>query len=424
MFKRLICSLALLAMVGCGTGETANKITVWHWMTDRHQAFEQLATKYQEQTGVEVEFKKFFPPDIYSTKVIAAARAGSLPEIFGILGEKKVLASFATAGYVADLSEDFAKDGWGDSLYKQAMAVTAFGDDNFYKAPKGSYGVPLDTSSMQFVYNKDLFEQAGLDPEQAPKTFDDMIQMAKTVKEKVEGVEGIVCGWGEVWLLHCLATEWAINIMGEEKFINTLKGEVPYTDPQWIEVFDLFKQLKESGVLYSDIVTMVNRESEDQFARGKAAISFDGSWAVNVYKQLAPELNYDFFPLPIVNKKNPAKIWGGAGASFNVNSKSKNKEQAVAFLKWLTNKEQQEYLVKETNNLPSAKGLEKTLDKKLQSLLDDLETATHPNIWPVEEDSRVIEIMDKGLQQIVLGEKTPEEVATKIQNTKNRLKGK
>lgn len=424
MLKKLICSLALVAMVGCGTGESANKITIWHWMTDRHQAFEQLALKYQEQTGVEVEFKKFFPPDIYSTKVIAAARAGTLPEVFGILGEKKVLASFATAGHVADLTPEFAKDGWGDSLYKQTMAVTAFGEENFYKAPKGSYGVPLDSSSMQFVYNKDLFKQAGLDPEQAPKTFTDLIEMAKIVKEKVEGVEGIVCGWGEVWLMHCLATEWAINIMGEDKFVDTLRGEVPYTDPQWIQVFDLFKQLKDSGVLYSDIVTMVNRESEDYFSRGKAVFSFDGSWAVNVYKQLAPELNYGFFPLPVVNKKNPAKIWGGAGASFTVNSKSKKKETAVDFLKWLTAKEQQSYLLKETNNLPSAKGLESELDSKLQSLLKGLESATHPNIWPVEEDSRVIEIMDKGLQQIVLGEKTPEEVATKIQNTKSRVSGK
>lgn len=421
MLKKFICSLALLALIGCGSGEKIDKIVVWHWMTDRHQSFEELALKYEQQTGTKVEFKKFFPPDIYSTKVIAAARAGTLPDIFGILGEKKVLASFAKAGHIAELSEELKKDSWKSGLYSQALEVTAFGDKNIYDTPKGYYGVPIDTMNMQFVYNKELFRKSGLDENKPPKTFAELIEYSKIIKEKNPGVEGIVCGWGEVWLLQSLATEWAINIMGEEKFIATLKGDVPYTDPQWVEVFDLFKKLKDSNVLYSDIVTMVNREAEDYFARGKAAFTFDGSWAVNVYKQLAPELDYDFFPLPVASQENPALIWGGAGASLNVNNKSKEKESAIAFLKWLTQKEQQAFLVQQTNNLPSAKGLESTLDGKLQSLLDDLDNITHPNMWPYEEDSRVIEILDKGLQQIVLGEKTPQEVAEKIQNTKNRV---
>ena len=422
MLRKILGFLLVALLAGCGTSQKSQKIVVWHWMTDRHQSFEALAQKYKEQTGIEVEFKKFFPPDIYSTKVIAAARAGTLPDIFGILGEKKILASFAKAGHIADLSAALNTDGWKEALYAKALDVTAFSAASSYDAPAGYFAVPIDTMNMQFVYNKDLFRRSGLDENHPPATLDEMIEFAGIIKKKNPDVEGLVCGWGEVWLLHCLATEWAINIMGEEKFTETLKGNVPYTDAQWIEVFELFSRLKNSGILYSDIITMVNREAEDYFARGKAAFTFDGSWSVNVYKQLSPELDYGFFPLPAISPEFPAKIWGGAGASFTVNNKSKNKDKAIDFLKWITAKEQQLYLVEETNNLPSAKGLEEKLNPVLASLLDDLDSATHPNIWPYEEDSRVIEIMDKGLQQIILGEKSPQEVAERIQATKDRVK--
>jgi len=35
---------------------------------------------------------------------------------------------------------------------------------------------------------------------------------------------------------------YAIHVMGEEKFFNTLKGKVSYTDPDWIKVLSLFDQ--------------------------------------------------------------------------------------------------------------------------------------------------------------------------------------
>jgi len=425
MFRRLILLISVLLLAGCAGEPKDRPLVVWHWMTDRHQVFEELATRYKEQTGVTVEFKKFFPPDIYSTKVIAAARAGTLPDVFGILGEKKILASFVKAGHVVDFADALSQDGWKERFYPQALAVTQFPAENFYAVSEGYYGIPIDSMNMQFVYNKKLLRDAGLDENNPPRTFTDFIAFAKKIKDagKQAGMdtEGFVCGWGEVWLMHCLATEWAINLMGEEKFVNTLKGDVPYTDPQWIQVFSLFKQLKDEGVLYSDIVTMVNREAEDYFARGRAAFAFDGSWSINVYNQLAPDLDYGFFPIPAVAEGKPAPVWGGSGASFMVSSASSKKDEAIAFLKWLTEPEQQMFLVEKTNNLPAITGLEASLGEKLTMLLDDMDATTHPNVWPYEEDSRVIEVMDKGLQQIVLGEKTPEEVAQKIENMKSRL---
>ena len=104
------------------------------------------------------------------------------------------------------------------------------------------------------------------------------------------------------------------------------------------------------------IYFFINKESEDAFSKGKTVFSFNGSWSVNVYKQLSPDLNYSFFSLPKASAEFPVRVWGGAGSSFMVSEKSAQKEQAVKFLAWLTSKEQQRVLIQETNNLPGCIG--------------------------------------------------------------------
>jgi ABC-type glycerol-3-phosphate transport system substrate-binding protein len=135
-------------------------------------------------------------------------------------------------------------------------------------------------------------------------------------------------------------------------------------------------------------------------------------------------LDYGFFPLPKISNNFPVKVWGGAGSSFMVNAHSVNREEAVKFLNWLTESKQQKFLIEQTNNLPAIKGCEEALPPILKTLLESLTILTHPNTWAYNEDSRVIEVMDKGLQQIVMGLKTPEEVAKDIQEVKNRVLNK
>ncbi|MCK9615128.1 MAG: extracellular solute-binding protein [Candidatus Omnitrophica bacterium] len=425
--KCVVSFLSIIILLGgCGPQKPKeNKIVIWHWLNDRKEALNKLAADYKTKTGVEVEFKLFSPADIYSQKVIAAARAGNLPDIFGILGEKRTLGSFIKAGHILNLTPYMQANQaeWKQRFYPKTIEVVTFKSDNSFKVPEGIYGAPIDTTIINFVYNKSLFKEAGLNPENPPKTFNEFIDFAKTIKTK-KNVNGFVCGWGEGWLLDCLATEWAINLMGEDKFFKTIKGEVPYTDKNWIEVFSYFAKMRDSGVLAPNITTTINKESEDSFSKGNAAFSFNGSWAVNVYKQLGGDLDYGFFPLPKISQNFPAKVWGGAGTSFMVNAHSANREEAVKFLNWITEKQQQDFLVKETNNLPAIKTSEEALSPILKTLLGSLTILTHPNTWPYNEDSRVIEVMDKGLQQIVMGLKTPEEVAKDIQEVKNRVMSK
>ena len=211
-----------------------------------------------------------------------------------------------------------------------------------------------------------------------------------------------------------------MNLMGEKKVFATYEGKVSYTDPDWIRVLSLFKQMADEKIIESGAVTMVNKTAEQTFANERATYAFNGSWCVNVYKGMNPGLDYAPMPPPVISEAHPMRVWGGAGSSFVVNNGSPRRDAAVKFLRWLTTEKQQSYLAQQTENLPSAKASLQHISPVLSQFADDMETAIHPNIYPIHENPAVTEAFDKGIQSILIGEKTPEQVAQEVQKTKEK----
>jgi raffinose/stachyose/melibiose transport system substrate-binding protein len=419
----LCLSLTLAFFTGCSKPPAdPNKLLLWHWMTDRDDAFKKLAEEYKKQTGIEVTVQLFAPSDAYSQKVIAAAQANVLPDIYGVLDKKSIFADFIKAGLVSDLTDDFKADNgaWENSLSPKALAVNRFEEGNSYGIKPGIYGVPLDVTNMQMLYNKKLLAKAGI--QNPPSTYDEFIKDAQALKRI--GISPFVSGWGELWLADCFASNYAFNIMGEEKVIATFRGEVPYTDPDWIKVLDIFRDLRDKGVLMEGVVTKGNKYAEQDFALERAAFTFNGSWCVNVYKDMNPNLEYGVMLPPAVASSYPMKIWGGAGSSFVVNAQSSNKDKAAAFLKWLTAQDQQAFLAKETSNLPSNTQAMSMIPKILGDFAKGMDHSTHPTLWPLNEDPLVVEAFDKGIQAIIIGEKTPQQVAQDVQQVKQQQMAK
>ena len=178
----LAAALTLLAS-GCGKPAATNKpqtVRIWHWMTDRETALNELARRYTEQTGIPVHFELYAPTDAYVQKIRSAAQTNGLPEVYGILGEMRDLASFVKAGHVLPLEEAMnAENGaWRSEFFPKALAVNAFQKKNPYGIEPGVYGVPIDVMNVQIYYNKKLLRQLGLDPEHPPQTWQDFLLVA------------------------------------------------------------------------------------------------------------------------------------------------------------------------------------------------------------------------------------------------------
>ncbi len=418
------CAVALLAVLaGCSKSpQPSNKILVWHWMTDRHETLLKLAQEYKQQTNIDVTVELFAPSDAYSQKIIAAAQANVLPDVYGILDKKSIVADFIKAGLVADLSDAMNADNgaWKESIFDKALADKSFDAGNIYGIKPGIYGVPIDVTNMQMVYNKKLLAKAGI--QEPPKTYEEFIKDVEALKRV--GITPFVSGWGELWLADCFASNYAFNIMGEDKVLDTFRGKVPYTDPDWVKVLNVFADLRDKGALIDGIVTKGNKYAEQDFALERAAFAFNGSWCVNVYRDMNPNLEYGVIPPPAMATGHPLKIWGGAGSSFLVSGTSANKDKATAFLRWLSAPAQQAVLAKDTNNLPSSKQPLSGISPVLEQFAKGMESSTHPTTWPLNEDPLVVEAFDKGIQAIIIGEKTPQQVAADVQAVKDRQMAK
>jgi len=71
LFLRSLCLLSLVygigGFLGCAPKEANNSktIVVWHWMTDRQPALQELSRRYEAKTGIKVNFELYAPSDLY-----------------------------------------------------------------------------------------------------------------------------------------------------------------------------------------------------------------------------------------------------------------------------------------------------------------------------------------------------------------------
>jgi len=399
----------------------SNSLIFWHWMTDRDKAFKTLADKFKEETGINVVVRLHAPSDAYSQNVSVGAQTDSLPDIYGILDDSKTIASFIKAGHVEKLDSYLGSGpgSWKERFYAEDLSNNYFPPENSFGVAPGYYGIPIDVTTIPMIYNKRLFEKAGLNPEEPPQTWEEFIEAGKALRKA--GVIGFTSGWAETWLIQSMATDLAHNLMGSQKVMDTFAGKVPYTDEDWIEVFTAFEAMHKAGFADPSLVTLVNKYAEQSFASERSGMTFNGSWAVNVYGKMNPNLDYGVFRVPALGQENPRTVWGAAGSVFNVNAKSEHKDKAVQFLKWLTEKEQAAFLLNETKNLPAIRGLDEGISPVLADFAKMMEDSIHPSRFDHSEEPRVLDVFGKGIQAILIGEKTPQVVSKEIQAMKDKV---
>ncbi|WP_103500259.1 MULTISPECIES: extracellular solute-binding protein [Streptomyces] len=116
----------------------------------------------------------------YKTKLALDLQGGSGPDIMNLDGIW--IGEFAQAGYIKPLPEVVTQadfwDGW-DQIPDSVQKLGSFENER--------YGIPAGTDGRVLYYNKDLFEQAGLDRDWQPTSWDEMIEAA----EALNGLDGV-----------------------------------------------------------------------------------------------------------------------------------------------------------------------------------------------------------------------------------------
>lgn len=385
-------------------------LTFWHYFTDRAPLMEELAKEYEAKTGVKVKME-LLQADVLAQKFQAAVQSGTAPDIVASwagIGDK--LAEFAKEGYILNL-QPYMDQGWKDRFEPAFLESTSFKPGNKWGIAPGVYLVVLDANNMQILYNTEAYKKAGLQP---PKTYEEWLSQAAKLKEA--GYAPFSAGFG-AWALPAFAGMYIWNVVGPADMEKTYKGEMPYTAEPWVKFLNLFVKMRDAGLLADGAISFDVPASESLFVNGKAATLFDGSWAIGVFNSMNPGFkSYDvFMPPGSTDGKYPVKIPGGVGALLFANGKSANKEEAVKFLQWLTDKDAQSKYAQTSFNLPAIKGAADPT--KLSSVLANF-SAHMGDIAPTLSATmqpQVETAMVKGIQNILLGKATPEQVAKEME---------
>ena len=228
-------------------------------------------------TPVDVSFEgRGVDDEDYKSQLALDLGAGEGPDVFAIDGIW--VGEFATAEYIAPLTDVVGPeaddwDGWAQ--INDAVQANASFDGN-------RYGIPQGTDGRVIYFNKDLFEQAGLPTDWAPTTIDEVLDAARTIKEKLPDVTPIQLNGG-------VAMGEATTMQGALPLLAAAGGQVYDQDsgtwtgatPEMIQMLGTYATVYgDEGLGDSDLQLLQDGrdQSFEQFANGQIAMLIESDY--------------------------------------------------------------------------------------------------------------------------------------------------
>ncbi|TWH05015.1 arabinogalactan oligomer/maltooligosaccharide transport system substrate-binding protein [Nocardioides sp. J9] len=305
--------------------------------TNEAPAFKELIKKFNaEYPNVTINYQSV-PFGEAQNKFKTAAEAGQgAPDI--LRAEVAWVPEFAAAGHL------YALDG-----------TPLLEDNDYLETPLSSnvydgktYGVPQVTDTLGLMYNKELFEKAGI--EQAPTTWDEVEDAAAQLKAKA-GVEGIYVNSAGYFLLPFMYGEGGDLVDTEAKTIEVASDE----NKAGIKVA---QDLVTSGAApkpdandsYGTMMTL--------FKEGKVGMIINGPWEVaNISND--PKFggfeNLGIAPVPGGSAGAGAPVGGHNYVVYSGMDEAKA-DAATAFIQFMTSAESEAFLADELGLLPTNEG--------------------------------------------------------------------
>ncbi|MBN2738938.1 MAG: extracellular solute-binding protein [Spirochaetales bacterium] len=289
--------------------------------------------------------------EAFKTKLTTVMQSGNPPDVFQTWGGG-VLAQYAEAGLVKDITKYVKGTEWGNSMAPGVWEV--------YSSGGKVYAAPNDAGCITFWYNKDLLAKVGYT--EFPSDWDDFIAMVK--KLKTAGIIPIALGGGDKWPAMHMWSYIALRIGGPQLFQDTFSGKntLGFEHPDFIKAGEMLAELTALKPFQDGFLGATYNDEAALVGNGEAAMELMGQWAPNVQKDnssskegIGEKLAAAPFPSVKGGKGTVTEVIGGGGG-FAIGSNAS--EAAVDFVKFLTNKENQITIAKTNGSLVTTKGAE------------------------------------------------------------------
>lgn len=262
------------------------------------------------------------PADQYVTKYAQAAQSGSLPDI--LAADLVFMPQIVANHSVVDLTDLLKGSGaYGNLSPAHIQAATADGE---------VYGVPYVADTSLYLYNKDLFRQAGLDPDEPPSTWDELADAAKRISALGDDVYGAYISGGSP---GSLAYDFTPLIWAQGGSVVNDDGTFDFDNQQVKDALAFMQQLYQDGDIPDTARTDTGDGFFSVFAAGKIGINFSGGNGVNT-QTLGEDPAFDFGLAPIPGKQDGESATFSGGDVAAITTSSEHKNEAWDFVNWLS----------------------------------------------------------------------------------------
>ena len=340
MSVTLAAMMAAGVIAGCGSdtgnpdstteaqADTGDKIVLPFWLKPMEEAsqkfWDESVAAFNESNpdNIYVDLQ-YIPEDAYDSKLKAAQANGTAPQIIYVGHAGAIMDGMQ--GLLKPLN-DYIDESLLDDLLPNVREMITTDSGDIYSIP-----MYVEPYSLLF-YRKDLFEQAGLDPENPPKTYDELIADAEKLTTDTTfglGIAGSADAgwvyWGDMATLglNYINDDWSeatVNNQISKDFINLQKS---YYDKKIVPEQPLSS--------FWDIQPL---------AEGRLAMQFNGSWAISRLmvdmKDVVDPENIGIALTPTfegIKDGDPVGALGGWG--LGIDGKAKNPEAVAEFIQYI-----------------------------------------------------------------------------------------
>ncbi|EAR66601.1 multiple sugar-binding transport system multiple sugar-binding protein [Bacillus sp. NRRL B-14911] len=350
------------------TGEETVTLNLFQFKVEIADQLQEMITEFEaEHPNIKVKLETVGGGADYGAALKAKFASGEQPDIFNNGGFKELE---LWKEHLADLSNE----PWVEHLLPIGKVPMTDTDGKLY-------GMPVNLEGYGFVYNKDLFEKAGI--KEPPANITELKDAAEKLKDS--GTTPFSAGYGEWWVIgqHLLNIPFAQQ-EDPIAFIEGLyDGTEKFTDneqfKQFKEVLDTEINFGNDNPLTTDYNTQVT-----QFAAGQTAMLQQGNWTENMIYEVNPDMNMGFLPIPISDDKNADRLPVGVPNNWVLNKNSEHLDEAKLFLEWMVSSDTgKRYLTEEFAFIPAFDNIEASgLGDLGQSILEySKEEKTIPWTW-------------------------------------------
>ncbi|WEX11266.1 ABC transporter substrate-binding protein [Chelativorans sp. AA-79] len=297
-------------------------VEFWHSFSGASgEALDQIIEKFEAANqDIDIQAEHIGNYNDIVAKLQAAIPAGQAPD--AVIMEVTRYGLFAERGVLIDLTPYLDADPLKDDLFDYAREVGVYKGKN--------YIIPFNNSTPVLYFNKAILERAGYTEEPSLKTFDDILEVSKTVTEKLgsEGIYGIAAP-GQF-------ARWGLVMSNDSDLIDSVSGEILIDAPNTVEAYEWMSSLvHEQKVASPDGVTEESN-GRDAFYAGKAAILMNSTGDYGSTKSAVGD-DLEVRPMPC-NKVCRVPI-GGAGIGILSSAEKEVQDAAYKFISFAASPE-------------------------------------------------------------------------------------